>query len=88
MKIKENFQENRRLYMAEFSLWEDDHYIIFNIVDVNYDKNEITVAVSNEGKISVCTYDLISDSKRLFFEYGVMYTRIMLDDFVTEEDLS
>ena len=39
-------------------------------------------AVTDRGKISVITYDLMTDKNgRLYFEYGAMYTRIYPDDF-------
>ena len=43
--------------MSEFELFDGDHYVTFNIIDINAVRNEITVAVSNEGKISICTFD-------------------------------
>jgi hypothetical protein len=60
-KMKEMSQNYRRYYLSEFSLYDGTHFITFNIVDFNTVKNEITVAVSNEGRISVCTFDLKSD---------------------------
>jgi len=78
-------QDTRGYYLNEFWLFDGDHYITFNIVDVDTVRNEITVAVSDEGRISVCTFDLISDgdyqSGRLFFEYGVTLKKIAVDDF-------
>ena len=81
-------QDYRRYYLSEFSLYDGDHFITFNIVDINTVREEITVAISNEGKISVCTFDLKSDGKRLYFEYGVMYEKIAVDYFeqVDKED--
>jgi hypothetical protein len=42
---------------------------------------EITIAVTDEGKISVRSFGLKSDSGRLFFEYGVMRDSIAVNDF-------
>ena len=57
-------------------------FITFNIVAVDTSKNEITVAVSNRGRISVTTYDLLTDSNGfLYFEYGIVYKKINIDDF-------
>ena len=81
MKQNVSQSQNRRYYMSEFSLYDGDHFVTFNIVDVNTVKNEITVAVSNEGKISLCTYDLRRSDKGLYFEYGVTYEKIAVDDF-------
>ena len=74
-------QDTRGYYLNEFVLFDGDHYVTFNIVDINTVKNEITVAVSDEGRISVCTLDLKSDSGRLFFEYGVTLKKVAVDDF-------
>ena len=78
-------QDNRR-YLSEFSFFDGDHFITFNIVDVDTVKNEITVAVSNEGKVSVCSFDLKSSDKGLHFEYGVMLEKIAVDDFEGVEE--
>jgi len=75
-------KESWKSYLSEFSLWNGDFFITFNIVDIDTVRDEITVAVSKEGKLSVCTYDLKSDgSERLFFEYGAFFERIAVDDF-------
>jgi hypothetical protein len=79
-------QDNRRYYLSEFSLWDSDHFVTFNIVDIDTVRNEITVAVSNEGRISVCTYDLYRKDERFFFEYGVTYEKISVDDFEEIEE--
>ena len=39
-------------------------------------------AVTDRGRISVVTYDLLTDTNdRLYFEYGVMFERVYLDEF-------
>ena len=81
MKTEVSSSQNRRYYLSEFSLYDGDHFVTFNIVDINAVKNEITVAVSNQGKISVCTFDLKLDGERLYFEYGVTSEKIAIDDF-------
>ena len=44
--------------------------------------NEIQIAVTNRGKISVITYDLLKDKNdKLYFEYGAMFEHVHLDDF-------
>ena len=46
------------------------------------DRNEVQVAVTDRGRISVVTYDLLTDKNdRLYFEYGVMFERVYLDEF-------
>ena len=81
MKTEVSNSLNKKYYLSEFSLYDGDHFVTFNIVDVNTVKNEITVAVSNQGKISLCTYDLRRNDKGLYFEYGVTSDKIAVDDF-------
>jgi hypothetical protein len=73
--------EYRKYYLREFVLYDGDHDITFNIVDIDTVKKEITVAITDEGKISVRSFDLKSDSGRLYFEYGVMLDEIAVEDF-------
>ena len=69
-------------YLPEFQLHDGEVFITFNIVAVDTSKNEITVAISNRGRISVTTYDLLTDSNGfLYFEYGIDYEKINIDDF-------
>ena len=83
MKKKiEKSMEFKKYYLSEFQLYDGEVYVTFNIVAINTDKNEITVAISNRGRISVTTYDLLTDSNGfLYFEYGVDYEKINIDDF-------
>ena len=61
------FSEFRKYYLSE---------------GIDLEKGEAQVAVTDRGKISVITYDLMTDKNgRLYFEYGAMYTRIYPDDF-------
>lgn len=90
MNTKVNKQEtnevlNKRLYLAEFEYFDGEEYITFNIVDINLDNMNITVAVTNRGRISVITYDLLRDGDCLYFEYGDFYEQIEIDNF-TEVD--
>lgn len=75
-----NFTEFRNL--SEYELYDGECFITFNLVGVDLDRNELQVAISDRGRISVVTYDLITDKNgRLYFEYGVMFERVYLDDF-------
>ena len=72
MKTKvSNFTEFRAYYLSEFELYDGEAFITFN-----------QVAVTDRGKISVVTYDLMTDkNSRLYFEYGGMFERVYLDEF-------
>lgn len=72
----------RKYYLSEFELYDGEAFITFNIVAIDTVKNEITVAVTDRGKISVVTYDLRTDKNgNSYFEYGCMFEKVRLDDF-------
>ncbi len=72
----------KRLYLSEFEFFDGEYFITLNIVDINTDRKQITVAVTNVGKISVITYDLMTDDEgKLYFEYGQFYEKVAVDDF-------
>lgn len=74
--------EFRKYYLSEFELYDGEAFITFNIVGIDLDKKEIQVAVTDRGRISIVTYDLMTDKHdRLYFEYGVMYERLYPDEF-------
>jgi len=74
--------EFKKYYLSEFQLYDGEVFITFNIVAIDTNKNEITVAISNRGRISVTTYDLLTDSNGfLYFEYGINYEKINVNDF-------
>ena len=76
------FTEFRAYYLSEFELYDDEAFITFNIVGIDHDRSVVQVAVTNRGRISVVTYDLLTDKNgRLYFEYGVMFERVYLDEF-------
>ena len=77
-----HFTEFRKYYLSEYELYDGECFITFNLVGVDLDRSEIQVAVSDRGRISVITYDLMADKNgRLYFEYGVMFERVYLDEF-------
>ena len=79
--------ETQNYYLKEFQYFEGHTEIIFNIVDINFDKMTITLAITNQGKISVIEYDLKRDKENnLYFEYGCQYEKIAVDDFENIED--
>ncbi len=84
MKNQVQSQENsRKYYLSEFSLDDGEYEITFNIVDIDFYRQTITVAISRAGKITQDTFDLLRDSNNnLYFEFGRFYeNKISLDDF-------
>ena len=78
----EKSMEFRKYYLSEFQFHDGEVFITFNIVSIDTNKKEITVAISNRGRISVTTYDLLTDNNGfLYFEYGVDYEKININDF-------
>ena len=74
-------KEVKQLYLSEFKYNDGTHEITMNIVDICTERNTITVALTDEGKISVHAFDLKSNDGRFFFEYGLMLDEIELDEF-------
>ncbi len=77
----------KQYQLSEFNFYDGEAFITFNLIDINFEKKEITVAVTNRGKISIRTFDLMEDYGRLYFEYGAALNQIDLADFdeITEE---
>ena len=57
----EKSMEFKKYYLSEFQFHDGEVFITFDIVAIDTSKNEITVAISNRGRISVTTYDLLTD---------------------------
>ena len=70
-----------KFYLHEFKIHDREAWITFNIVALNELKNQISVAITNRGKITVVTYDLYKDENGYYFEYGCEYTKININDF-------
>ena len=71
----------KNYYLREFSHFNGENQTTFNILEIDTDKKEITVAITHLGKISVRSFDLKTDSGCLFFEYGITHEKIAVDDF-------
>ena len=85
MKTEEN--EIKNYYLKEFSLFDGEYDVTFNILDVNTDKMTITVAVTKAGKIFVTEYDLKRDREQdLYFQQGIENTKVNVNDFETIND--
>ena len=81
--VRNNQENERKFYLSEFSYFDGEYDITFNIIDVEFLRQTITVAISRCGKITQDTFDLIHDNAgNLYFEYGKFYgNKIPLDDF-------
>ena len=73
--------EFKDYYLREFQLFDGEAYVTFNIVSIDVAKEEIIVAVSNRGKVSVSTYDLFENKNGYYFEYGIYFEKINILDF-------
>ena len=72
----------KNLYLKQFTLFDGEYDVTFNILDVNTDKMTITVAVTKAGKIFVTEYDLKRDKEQdLYFQYGIENTKVNVNDF-------
>lgn len=73
-----------KYYMNEFQYFDGEVFVTMNILDVNDEKKTVTLAVSDRGRISVTDYDLLEDENGFYFEYGVGFNKISIDDFKEE----
>ena len=72
--------------MAEYKHFDGEDFVTFDLLSVNADKREAEVAITNRGRITVTTVDLLTDETgALYFEYGCMYDRIYLSEFEEED---
>lgn len=70
-----------KFYMKELEYFDGESYITFNIVELNKEKQEIYVAVTRQGKISITNSPLLKDKNGWYFEYGCSFEKIRLTDF-------
>ncbi len=76
-------EDSRKYYLSEFSLDDGEYEITFNIVDIDFYRQTVTVAITRAGKITQDTFPLLRDKDgNLYFEFGRFYeNKISLDDF-------
>lgn len=63
--------------MAEYQHFDGETYITFNIVCTT--ENEVQLAVTNRGKISVLTYDLYEDKTA-----SILNTVVTTKEFISK----
>lgn len=74
--------------MYEYDFFDGDHFITFDIVEINDDNETVLVAISNQGRITQDTFDLLEDEaldgicENRYFEYGLYQDKIYINDFV------
>ena len=77
----------KKYYLQEFHYFDGDHNIIFNIVAIDFEKRAITVAISNQGKITQETFELKGEEDELYFEYGLFdENKIPVNEFENIEE--
>ena len=76
-------ENKRKFYLSEFFYDDGEYGITFNIIDLDFVNETITVAITRCGKITQDTFPLLRDKDgKLYFEYGRFYeNRIALEDF-------
>ena len=67
--------------MFEFEFFDGYDFTTFDILETDFDRKIIMVAVTYIGRIRVITYDLYEDENGLYFEYGSLFNKIYLKDF-------
>lgn len=75
--------------MFEYDYFDGDHFITFDIIEVDEDNGKITLAISNQGRITQDTFDLFEDDEIdeemtndiRYFEFGLYADRIYLNQF-------
>ena len=72
-----------KYYLSEFSYDDGEYEITFNIIDLDFISQIITVAITRCGKITQDTFPLLRDkSGKLYFEFGMFYeNKISICDF-------
>lgn len=75
--------------MFEYDYFDGDHFITFDIIEVDEDNGKITLAISNQGRITQDTFDLFEDNEIdeemtndiRYFEFGLYADKIYLNQF-------
>ena len=53
--------------MPEYDYFNGENFITFDLIEIDDEKREVTVAVSDTGRISVKTFDLLFDGNHRYF---------------------
>ncbi len=85
----QNEEELRNsLLFSEYEMSDIDYDVTFDIVDIDFFYETVTVAITDNGKITQDTFMLMKDKEdRHYFEYGRFYEKkVYIDDFYKYED--
>jgi len=70
-------------YLQEYEHYYQDRYITFNIVDIDRDNAKIIVNISDSGRLTLQTFELLNDGDLEYFEFGSpIVEEIYLNDFM------
>ena len=77
-----------KYYLSEFSYDDGEYEITFNIIDLDFVNQTITVAITRCGKITQDTFNLLRDKDgKLYFEFGRFYeNKIAINNFAKVGD--
>ncbi len=65
-----------KYYFSKFSYDDGEYEIMFNIIDLNFVNETITVAITRCDKITQDTFPLLRDKdSKLYFEFGRFYEK-------------
>ena len=75
--------------MFEYDYFNGDHFITFDIIDIDEENGKITLAISNQGRITQDTFDLLEDNEIdeemtndiRYFEFGLYADKVYLSQF-------
>ena len=81
-KIMPQAVKKREFYLYENSVFINDHYITFNIIELDRNTNKVTVNICNQGHHTIDTFELLDVNGLTYFEYGnPIPEKIYIDDF-------
>lgn len=74
--------KKREFYLYENSVYINDRYIIFNIIEIDRIAKKVTVNISNQGHHTINTFELLDLNGLTYFEYGnPIPEKIYIEDF-------
>lgn len=81
-----NLNEIAFIYKDGFDFNDGESLIRFDVVAYCPDTKQITLAITNQGKISVLDFEVFEDGDGQFIEYGSTREKIYIDEL--QEDFN